>query len=126
MIISVCLFVLAGILDAIMDVITTKWSSSIFNGIKNTKLRNWANPVYSWPNKWKNGDYSQGERFFGSSTFLVWLTDLWHLSKTLMLFSICLGAVLFTIWINIWLDLALLYLAYTLTFQLFYGKIFIK
>ena len=29
--------------------------------------------------KWKNGRKQDGERFFGSSTFLVFLTDGWHL-----------------------------------------------
>lgn len=33
----------------------------------------------SWTRKWKNGDPEQGEAFFGSSTFLVFLTDGEHL-----------------------------------------------
>ena len=126
MIVSVCLFILAGVLDAIMDVISTKWPVSIFSKIRNEKVIDWCNPIHSWPNKWKNGNINNGEKFFGSSTFLVWLTDLWHLSKMLMLLSVCIGAALFTPWINIFLDAFILYLAYTVTFQLFYGKILLK
>lgn len=37
------------------------------------------NKDVSWRLKWKNRDPKQGERFFGSSTFLVWLTDGEHL-----------------------------------------------
>ena len=33
----------------------------------------------SWKNKWKNGNPKDGERFLGSSTLLVWITDAWHL-----------------------------------------------
>ena len=33
----------------------------------------------SWKLKWKNGDPSQGERFWGSSRWFVALTDAWHL-----------------------------------------------
>lgn len=40
------------------------------------------NPLLSWPNKWKNGDILQGERFFLSSTALVFLTDGYHLLRT--------------------------------------------
>ena len=38
-------------------------------------------PKISWRNKWKNGDPAQGERFPGSSTIFVFLTDAWHLAK---------------------------------------------
>jgi hypothetical protein len=33
----------------------------------------------AWKNKWKNGDKSQGEKFFGSSRWFVLFTDAWHL-----------------------------------------------
>lgn len=40
---------------------------------------NFWNPAYSWKNKWKNGDPSQGEKFFGSTGILVATTDGTHL-----------------------------------------------
>lgn len=41
------------------------------------------NPVYSWTNKYKNGNKEEGARFPGSTTWLVWLTDGYHLFRTL-------------------------------------------
>ncbi len=46
-------------------------------------------PYVSWVNKWKNGDPKQGEKFFGSSTFLVWTTDGWHAVKLFGDLSAC-------------------------------------
>jgi hypothetical protein len=39
------------------------------------------NPSLSWRNKYRNGDYLQGERFPGSSTIFVWTTDGYHLMR---------------------------------------------
>lgn len=39
-------------------------------------------PKTSWKNKYKNGDYTQGPRFFGSTTFLVWMTDGYHMTRS--------------------------------------------
>ena len=39
----------------------------------------------AWKNKWKNRDPNQGERFLGSSTFLVFLTSGWHLSQEILI-----------------------------------------
>ena len=38
-------------------------------------------PEISWRNKYKNGDPAQGRKFPGSTTWLVWTTDGWHLMK---------------------------------------------
>ena len=38
-------------------------------------------PSSSWVNKYKNNDPKQGEKFFGSTTFLVMLSDGFHLSQ---------------------------------------------
>jgi hypothetical protein len=35
----------------------------------------------SWRYKYKDGNPALGEKFFGSSTFLVFLTDGWHLAQ---------------------------------------------
>jgi len=39
------------------------------------------NPDSSWRNKWKNGDYTQGEKFLGSSTIFVGFTDGYHMTR---------------------------------------------
>lgn len=38
------------------------------------------NPGISWKNKWRDGDPSKGEAFFGSTSFLVPFTDGLHLT----------------------------------------------
>ena len=43
---------------------------------------NFWDPEISWRNKYKNGDYLQGPKFFGSTTIFVWTTDGYHLMRT--------------------------------------------
>lgn len=54
----------------------------------------WNNNI-SWKNKYKdveNGDYSP--KFFGSTTFLAWTTDGYHLSRTISNTSMLAGVIL--------------------------------
>jgi hypothetical protein len=123
-VITIVLIFLAGICNAMMDVLEFRYDTSIFS-FWNNQL--WVNPTYSWVNKWKwDGDRKIGERFLGSSTVFVFLTDLWHLSKFLMLVLLMGGAVFYHPIINWWLDLLLIYSIFTVTFELFFSKIFIK
>lgn len=39
------------------------------------------NPAISWRNKYKNGEPEQGRKFPGSTTWLVWTTDAYHLTR---------------------------------------------
>ena len=74
---------LAGMCNAVMDKINFHWDESIFKG---SKFEQWANPLYSYRNKWKNKSNSlHGEKFLGSSTIFVWTTDLWHFSQSFMI-----------------------------------------
>lgn len=43
----------------------------------------WWNPVLSARNKYRNGNPAEGPKFFGSTTFLAWTTDKYHLNNTL-------------------------------------------
>jgi len=123
--ITAILFVLAGFFNSIMDIINSRWNVSVFSKIKNPKIIKCINP-FSWQNMWKNGDYKQGEKFLGSSTIFCWLTNLWHFSKTMMIVCLCLGAIFYKPIYNLYIDPLILFLCFTLTFQLFYGKIWIK
>lgn len=38
-------------------------------------------PAQSWMNKYKNGDPAQGAKFLGSTTYLVFMTDGYHLTR---------------------------------------------
>lgn len=118
--ISIILMVLAGIFNATMDVLKVRFKNSIFS---DWKYQNWINPSLSWHNKWKS------KSKFGDlimSTALVWLTDMWHLMKMLMLACISLAIVFYSPIYKWWVDIFIMYCAFTMTFELFFSKIFIK
>lgn len=50
---------------------------------RNDGAGRWWNGKQSWTNKYKNNDPAQGPAFFGSTTFLVALTDAPHAFNTL-------------------------------------------
>lgn len=51
----------------------------------------------TWKNKWKAGDKSKGERFFLSSTALVFVTDAWHFFQFLQ--HLCIFNII-AIWVT--------------------------
>lgn len=117
------MLIIGGISNAVMDVLRFRYSTSIFREFKNQL---WWNPSISWKNKWKNGDPSQGEKFWGSSRWFVRFTDAWHFFQGLMFTCFFLTIVLYQEIIYIWVDFILMYILFTGIFQLFYGKLFIK
>lgn len=82
---SVLLIIVSGLLNAVHDAL---YHQKILSKSK------WWNPQLSWVNKYKDGDITKGEKFFGSSTFLVWLTDGIHLIKLAMYSLLITGCVL--------------------------------
>lgn len=82
------LIFLSGLFESVMDTLQFHYDVSIFKKLINQRY--WY-PVFSWMNKWKNGDPKQGERFLGSSTIFVGLTDAWHTFKLLHNLTIFLG-----------------------------------
>ncbi len=71
----------AGFAEGTMDAISFHYDS--FQKVhKNVNHQFW-NPQLSWKNKWRNGNKIEGEKFIGSSTFLVWTTDGWHMLKAI-------------------------------------------
>ena len=76
--IPLILFFIAGIANAFMDTIAHKGGGIL-------PRNKWWTMKDSWKNKWKNGDPKQGERFFLSSTALVFVTDAWHFFQMIML-----------------------------------------
>jgi hypothetical protein len=42
---------------------------------------NYWNPQVSWVNKYKNGNSADGPKYMGSTTYLVWTTDGYHLTR---------------------------------------------
>jgi len=125
--IIVC-FILAAICNAVMDTLAFKYKISIF---KNFNPDFW-NASISWRNKYKNNIYSQGPKFFGSTTFLVFVTDGWHLfqflcNSFLTLAVVILADAMFNTswWMNILIFIGLKILSGTV-FEWFYSKIFRK
>ena len=116
-----------------MDKINFHWDDSIFKG---SKLEWWANPDVSYKNKWKNNSNSSGgEKFPGSSTVFVWVTDLWHFAQSFMITFFVFGALFYgdgivTIfgsnWINMVCDLIILKGVFSLSFELFLSVILKK
>ena len=130
---SVLFLVLAGMCNAVMDKIVFHWDDSVFKG---SKLDWWANPEVSYKNKWKNNSNSSGgEKFPGSSTVFVWVTDLWHFSQSFMISFFVLAALFYADgiinyfdnnWFNIFIDFIILKSAFSLTFELFWSVILKK
>ena len=122
--VSLILVILAAVLNAVMDILSYRYDLSVFS--KYPKFYQFTVPALSWQNKWKNGDRKQGERFFGSSTFLVWTTDAWHLSKTLMLLCFSIAIVMYAPIIHPIIDALGYWLIFGAVFELFWSKIFLK
>ena len=74
------LMMLSGSFDATAEVLRINYS--YFEKVHPNANPEFWNPNESWVNKWKNGDPAQGEKYFLSSTALVWTTDAYHLMRT--------------------------------------------
>jgi len=123
--ISLILIILAAILNAAMDTLNARYRQSVFF-TKQFRINKFTNPEFSWQNKWKNGDRKQGELFFGSSTFLVWTTDAWHLFKTIMLACYSIAIVTYSPMIHPIIDALGYWLIFGAVFELFWSKVFLK
>lgn len=121
---------LIAILQALEDTIQYHFHQSIFRN--RSKYSFWGKE--SWVRKYKYGNPEAGPKFFGSTTFLVWLTDGWHLIKFLYLLiaavAIAYNTSLTTYFGLDWwwkvAETALLFTIYGLVFELFYKFIFRK
>ena len=112
--ISLLFIILAGIFKAVMDKLLFHYSKSIFSNLN----QQYWNPKLSCNNKWKNGNEHEGERFFGSSTFFVLFTDAWHLFQHFNIFCLITAIVTYTGLVNIFIDFALYYFLYTVSFEI--------
>ena len=130
--ITITLISIAAILNALMDTISFRYESSIFSN--SPRLRQFLDVNMSWRNKykggWRNkykwGDVKQGRAFFGSTTFLVFLTDGWHLFKTLMLLYLLAAMVSYETIINPMADILICYVWFGIVFEVFFAYILKK
>jgi len=114
---TLILISIAGMFNAIMD-LCNRFDQTIFSKYPN--LRTFIDSSNSWRNKYKNGDPSQGPKFFLSNKALVFLTDMWHLCKTLMIISLSL-AIVFYVPIYAWyIDAFIFWTLFGTSFTFFY------
>ena len=132
--ISLLLLFIAGIFDAARDLISFRYAQSIFY-----KLNPYFwDPERSWKNKYRM-PFEKGEplwyyfnlytpmfkeKFPYSTTALVFLTDAWHLLKALVLICFLFAIVYYKPIVGFWGDIWILFIAYSISFNLFEGKIF--
>ena len=117
----VLLFVIAGVSKAVQDTLAHHYSTSVFKDATKFNYLFW-NPKKSWMNKYKISDGEldlQKERFLGSTTFFVALTDAWHLFQLLHINSLIIGAAVAGNLMEWWV-LILLVVVYRNIFELFY------
>jgi hypothetical protein len=114
---SLFFILVAGMLNAIMD-LCGFFDQTIFTKIPG--MRPFMEEKISWKNKYKNGDVNQGPRFFLSTKVLVFLTDMWHLCKTLMVVLIGLSIVSYTPIFNTNIDFLIYLVSFGISFTFFY------
>lgn len=131
-IVSVLLFALSAFLKGICDTLQFHFYTSVF---ADKKPMFW-NPQVSWRNKYKDYPTDPRPRFFGATTFLVALTDAWHLLDTLRTFAISTALCVlaspllhisgnaFVAWLVIWI--ALVFVIHSGAFHLSYTVLFKK
>lgn len=113
--VSLCFLILAAVCKSVMDKMAHHHSDSVFAG-----LSLWWNPAKSWRLKWKNGNNLNGERFWGSSTFFVWLTDGWHCFQMVCISFLVLAVVSYVPVYGFWVDVLLYKVVFCLAFELVY------
>ena len=88
------------------------------------------NPELSWLNKYEDFDrYGKKEAYFGSTTFLAWTTDAYHLSSVISNTSLIGATCIITIgekrkWWEYGIDILAMSLSRSAGFHLIYSKIY--
>lgn len=98
-----------------------KKTADYFDKNGHVKIGNsfWDNSL-AWRNKWKNGNPTEGEKFFGSSTIFVVLMDGWHVVKYFWLIHFFAAIVFFKpISTNLILDFFICYVCYGIGHEFF-------
>jgi hypothetical protein len=88
-ILSIFFWILAASCNSIMDTLQFRYNNSFWSKFN----PHFWNPKLSWRNKW--GKNLSTPKFWGSTTFLVFLTDGWHLFQFLMITFAAIAVVTF-------------------------------
>lgn len=132
-IISLALLMVAGIAKAVQDTIQFHYTESVFADGP-TWFHRWADPVWSWLNKYKENNPALGDRFPFSTTLLVWTTDLWHFAQMIELTAVQVAIALHVhvahflwadgpAWTLVVLDVCLFKAVQSGSFELFFSRI---
>jgi hypothetical protein len=115
------LIIIASISNAIMDILKDNFNNSIFSKLN----EGFWNPYFSWRNKYKNLDKSQGRIY---PNYLSGLTDTfsdaWHIAKFIMIVCVIIGFSLDNSFS--WESLIIKWVLWGIIFKLFYSKILIN
>ncbi len=126
LLIILLLCMLSGAFDGLAE--TLKWHYPQFNARFANANPSFWNPAISWTNKYKNGDYLQGEKFWQSSRAFVFTTDGYHLSRffrnAFITSAIAFNVYLTGVWWQYMILFAGIYLAYTIGFSTIYDLFF--
>lgn len=125
--ISIILCLLAGIAKAAMDLSAHGKPFWFMHSTQYSPSNDWWYMDRSAGFKWKNGeDSADGEKFLGSSTVFVFLTDFWHLAQFFFLNLMIAAIVFYKPIVNPWIDFIILAVVLKGTFELFYSRILVK
>lgn len=105
---SALYLIIAAILNAFMDRIENEnFYESIF---RNRSERFW----------YKRTSWKYAKVIFG------WKLDAWHIAKSLMIISLMMAMVKYTVYYNWWVDVIMAGGLWIVTFNIFYNKLFKK
>ena len=133
--ISLIFWCLAAACCAVMDTLQHHfYSSKIYYMRRKPTQSYWWNPTYSWYNKYKGRNPQKGKIkwFWGLMDKPAFLTDGWHLFKSLMIVFICLsiafadGIYSNPKWYSYIVIVVMFGTVWNLTFNLFYNHILIR
>jgi hypothetical protein len=90
LIIGIILVSIAGVSKAIMDNLQFHFNRSIFKFNPVKYNQQFWDPTLSWQNKYKEGSMTE-PKFFGSTSYFVFITDAWHLFQMFMFICLFTG-----------------------------------
>jgi hypothetical protein len=124
LVIGIILVSIAGASKAIMDNLQFHFNRSIFKDVLKYNRKFW-DPSVSWENKYKEGSMTE-PKFFGSTSYFVFMTDAWHLFQMIMFLCMFIGIAITSYYsgsfIFMVLKVAILRSFFGLTFTLFFNK----
>jgi len=121
---TIIFLIFAALAKSIMDVLQFHYKRTPFAKLGNQQ---WWNPKISHSNKYKNNSVLSGEKFPGSVTIFVWVTDAWHFFQmiflTFMFLSIVFYNPIFNLTYGFLLDFIIYRIVFGVVFTLSYNKL---